>query len=859
MVGAQCMVCAIAETEAEVMKTALDLLLHGRVPSKSVVASVHPAGDLYSRPAGLGKSAGLSSKEQVLEDKKNALTPAEQCLVREYMNGARSSEEEIGDAALRKLVHSPTFMRFVHRLELENEVVELHKQLDKEVELHSALERALSNLSSTQLPNPDLHHLPSNVQQLLTDIAMLEVAVLRLEMQASALQSDLAHERTERAVVHQTLNSPSDVPSPVEDAKSLPALSLAHQRSSYDSPQCPVPSKVPSRFVTCSSRCSNSPARATLKDLLRKPSQESSQQFRTPPKSPRQALRLLWSPLDGQSQMSFLPFSKKTASPSTAEKNPRTSQDEGASAPSSESASSNPTSSASLSPFTPGEEPQNTTPVTPTGQPDHPVVRKSLNPVKLFPSAKRLAFWNFSSFSEERSVKPAFDTEAASVSLPRDCPSRIDEVLTDDVRIRKLRRIWRMRLPEQSQSPRSPLDNAPTAASPPSISNQSDASLQESPRSSCKESPRQSKAEKLEIISYANRLSEEMVRCMANIYCHLAGPSSQSHGSQDWPASSCRTDRLSPSSSNSSQSDSFVPSGARSPSLDTGLFAELIGCDSTPDPYKVSGKLPWADIGPYANAYEVLWLTVGMDQLECVAQSLGRFRILVEQLSQVNPSAMTHEQKLAFWINLYNALLMHAFLAYGIPRSDLKFFTLMQKAAYCVGGHWFNAAAIECHLLKARIMLHRPQFALIMALHSKKLTEEQSEYGIGKPDPKVNFALSCGGHSSPMVRIYTAEHVHDQLDCALRDYARATVGLTSKGRVLLPKLLYNYAREFVEDDVVPQWVTQFLPAPQAAAVYECTQQRYRRRIFNNPATFSVSPFSFAFRYLFPESFSCPDG
>lgn len=40
---------------------------------------------------------------------------------------------------------------------------------------------------------------------------------------------------------------------------------------------------------------------------------------------------------------------------------------------------------------------------------------------------------------------------------------------------------------------------------------------QESPRSSCKESPRQSAAEKLEIISYANRLSEEMVRCMANI------------------------------------------------------------------------------------------------------------------------------------------------------------------------------------------------------------------------------------------------------------------------------------------------------------------------------------------------------
>jgi len=31
----------------------------------------------------------------------------------------------------------------------------------------------------------------------------------------------------------------------------------------------------------------------------------------------------------------------------------------------------------------------------------------------------------------------------------------------------------------------------------------------------------------------------------------------------------------------------------------------------------------------------------------------------VERLAKVDPSVMTHEEKLAFWINLYNALLMH--------------------------------------------------------------------------------------------------------------------------------------------------------------------------------------------------------
>lgn len=31
----------------------------------------------------------------------------------------------------------------------------------------------------------------------------------------------------------------------------------------------------------------------------------------------------------------------------------------------------------------------------------------------------------------------------------------------------------------------------------------------------------------------------------------------------------------------------------------------------------------------------------------------------MEQLSRVDPSNLKHEEKLAFWINLYNALLMH--------------------------------------------------------------------------------------------------------------------------------------------------------------------------------------------------------
>lgn len=34
-------------------------------------------------------------------------------------------------------------------------------------------------------------------------------------------------------------------------------------------------------------------------------------------------------------------------------------------------------------------------------------------------------------------------------------------------------------------------------------------------------------------------------------------------------------------------------------------------------------------------------------------------RHLVERLARVNPTELSHNEKLAFWINIYNALIMH--------------------------------------------------------------------------------------------------------------------------------------------------------------------------------------------------------
>ncbi|KAK9131575.1 hypothetical protein Sjap_012062 [Stephania japonica] len=341
--------------------------------------------------------------------------------------------------------------------------------------------------------------------------------------------------------------------------------------------------------------------------------------------------------------------------------------------------------------------------------------------------------------------------------------------------------------------------------------------------------------------NHPNWLSEEMVRCMRNIFLCLAHSSNPFYDSPHPHISHSFVATL----SGSSVMDEFTES-----THDMRYDTQVSEKEKMVDPYQVQGKVinSMRDIGSYSKVAEVSWMSVGEKQLEYAATALKRFRLLVEQLAKVNPACMSHSERLAFWINLYNALMMHAYLAYGVPRSDMNFFSFMQKAAYTVGGHSFNALDIEYVILKIRPPTHRPQMALLLALHKFKMPEDQRKYSIEMPEPLVEFALSCGMRSSPAIRIFKAANVADDLKDSLRDYIRASVGLSNKGKLLVPKLLHSYAKGIVEDASLPEWICQYICPEQAAVVRDNLSRRKQRLL--RTRSFAVLPFDSQFRYLF---------
>ncbi|KAI4383788.1 hypothetical protein MLD38_009588 [Melastoma candidum] len=122
------------------------------------------------------------------------------------------------------------------------------------------------------------------------------------------------------------------------------------------------------------------------------------------------------------------------------------------------------------------------------------------------------------------------------------------------------------------------------------------------------------------------------------------------------------------------------------------------------DPYGVfaaEGSIP-RDIGPYKNL--VMFTSASLNP-KCISSSssiplLKKLWELISLLQTVDLRSMTEQQKLAFWINIYNACLMHGFLQYGVPSTPEKLHELANKASLNIGGNMLSPQAIEHYILR---------------------------------------------------------------------------------------------------------------------------------------------------------------
>ncbi|XP_027346937.1 uncharacterized protein LOC113858469 [Abrus precatorius] len=316
-----------------------------------------------------------------------------------------------------------------------------------------------------------------------------------------------------------------------------------------------------------------------------------------------------------------------------------------------------------------------------------------------------------------------------------------------------------------------------------------------------------------EFDSTPNRVSEDIVKCLCSIVVRI-GSSKDKLGEPKTPS--------------------------RSASAFNQCNKEK---DQLCDPYGICSESKTREIGPYNNLLEVKASTIDLNRTTNAVILIHRLKFLLGKMASLNLKGLTHQEKLAFWINTYNSCMMNAYLEHGIPESPEMVVALMQKATIVVGGQLLNAITIEHFILRLPYHL---KFTCPKAAKNEEV-KARSIFGLEWSEPLVTFALSCGSWSSPAVRVYTASQVDEELEAAKRDYLQASVGITKTNKLIIPKLLDWYLLDFAKDlDSLLDWVCLQLPDETRSQAVECLERRGRESLSH---IVQMMPYDFSFRLL----------
>jgi hypothetical protein len=192
----------------------------------------------------------------------------------------------------------------------------------------------------------------------------------------------------------------------------------------------------------------------------------------------------------------------------------------------------------------------------------------------------------------------------------------------------------------------------------------------------------------------------------------------------------------------------------------------------------------------------------GMDYAGLKAKDASKLNSLRSQLGNVDASSLTPEQRLAFFINLYNVNVV-GIVADRYPVASIRDLStdpltrnnIFKKELVPFGGTMISLDEIE----NERI---RKQFK----------------------DPRIHFAINCAAVSCPPIRPepYVGARISEQLDDQVRLFASGpgvTVN-TEGGRTILrtTKIMDWFKADFESSGGAAAFLRKYLPPPKAAAL-----------------------------------------
>ncbi|MDT8286653.1 MAG: glycoside hydrolase family 15 protein [Elusimicrobiales bacterium] len=193
------------------------------------------------------------------------------------------------------------------------------------------------------------------------------------------------------------------------------------------------------------------------------------------------------------------------------------------------------------------------------------------------------------------------------------------------------------------------------------------------------------------------------------------------------------------------------------------------------------------------------------------SDSFARYLELARTLDGFDPARLDGDaERKAFWINVYNALIIHGVIALGVRRSVKEVFNFFGRIGYGVGGRFFTPDHIEHGILRANRPHPRTGARVFGA------GDPAAALAVRDLDPRVHFALVCAASSCPPIEFYDGPSIDRQLDLAARSFVNRR-GLEidrEKSVVRLSRIFEWYAADFGgEENAGLRYAARFAAAP----------------------------------------------
>ncbi|CAG2211928.1 unnamed protein product [Mytilus edulis] len=142
------------------------------------------------------------------------------------------------------------------------------------------------------------------------------------------------------------------------------------------------------------------------------------------------------------------------------------------------------------------------------------------------------------------------------------------------------------------------------------------------------------------------------------------------------------------------------------------------------------------------------------------------YKTRTKELQRVQVATASREEKLAFFINIYNALVVHANVVKGPPNGLWQRYKFFNTVKYIIGGHSYSLQDIENGVLRA----NRKGVGMFTKPFSK--SDPRFKIALEKHEPLIHFALVCGAKSCPPIKTYSVEHIYGELKGAAEAFWR---------------------------------------------------------------------------------------